>query len=815
MRLSWIAAPCLICATPAAANPYDLDDMLAVQSYGKAIFDPDGKWAVVERYRPYENGAAYHFDAFNKRILGEIMRVDLITGGSARPLFPQSAQAGYWVGSESPDGKHLTVFRLMSDRLSLGIVDMMTSDVHWLPLNPVAALLNPVPIWRDNRRLLVLASRSQTLAYPLDAGSRSQRELALYWQRSAGGQEAGVSVIDSSQITADSRRAQHDIVEVDIVSYTQRRIAEGHVTDMALSANSKWLAITEELADAQPVRETLIPSSARPREHSIRVIALDNNRSMRVCTKCETMPGVMHWADEENSLLFFAREPGEVWEDGRLHVFETRGEYAKPLRTPQVQPWLPDDDSGARIVRAGWHGREVLMLSRTKDGMPQWVVLGQKMAEALALPCQSPQIFEKDDDLFIPCPNELWHVHGRQHSRITVAGTFGINQPAQETFDTGIRYRYAAISPAAGKSVWSQQHNGGLVARSLDESGAPELALPENTSRLLGIATTMRSGLAVSRSDHGTSRLWLLREHEKPSQIDAINTHLEDAELPTTVALPGDTPGFVHWLFLPQRSRPGQGLPLVIMPYPGAVYPHDRSAPMAPDSVASAVNPLIMTGLGYAVLLPSLPHDRAAGEPSATLTHQIEAAADAAIASGYVDAARMAVYGHSFGGYTALVVASRSKRFKAFVAGASAPDLTLQHGHFLPYDRINLAEGFPLGPSFGWAEHGQARLKASPWQDPDRYVRNSPYYRIDAIQSPVLLIHGDLDPVSMLGAERMFSGLYRSGGNVALLRYWGEGHTIRSPSNIRDMWRYLAGWLSLRLGTNHNDMLLPDQDVVP
>lgn len=813
MRVSWIVALCLFCAVPASASPYGLDDMLGLQSYGKAIFDRDGKWAVVERYRPYENGAAYHFDAFNKRILGEIMRVDLVNGGDAKPLFDQSAQAGYWVGNVSPDGQHLTVFRLMSDQLALGIVDMRTFDVRWLPLNPVAALLNPMPIWRDNRRLLVLASRSQILAYPLDAGNRAQRELPLYWQRSASGQEAGVSVTESGQITAGSRRAQHDIVEVDIVSQTHRWIAAGSVVDMALSANSKWLAITEELGDAAPVRKTLIASSARPKEHGIRVIGLDDGSSSRVCAGCETMPGVMHWAGEKDSLLFFARERGERWEDGHLHIFDKDGERAQAIRVPYVAPWLPDDDSGAKIVRAGWYGRKVLMLSRNKAGLPHWVAFGQHAAQELAMPCQPSQIIQEGDELVIPCSNALWRVNNRRHTRITETGSFGIDLPAHETFDTGVRARYAAIKSGPETSVWRQQDNGSLVARSLNGTRSFELPLPKNTNRLLGIAKATRAGLAISRSDHGTSRLWLLRAKAGPHQIDAINTHLETADLPRTIALSSDTPGSVHWLFLPTSSRPSRNLGLVIMPYPGAVYPQERPAPMAPDNVASAVNPLLMVGLGYAVLLPSLPQDRSAGEPSATLTQQIEAAADAAIASGYVDASRMGVYGHSFGGYAALVVASRSKRFKAFVAGASAPDLTLQHGHFLPYDRINLAEGFPLGPSFGWAEYGQASLKAAPWQDPKRYVRNSPYYRIDTIRSPVLLIHGDLDPVSVLGAERMFAALYRSGVDVSLLRYWGEGHSIRSPSNIRDMWRYLADWLSVRLGENHKDNLPQDQDV--
>mgnify|MGYP002814895953 CR=1 FL=1 len=27
-----------------------------------------------------------------------------------------------------------------------------------------------------------------------------------------------------------------------------------------------------------------------------------------------------------------------------------------------------------------------------------------------------------------------------------------------------------------------------------------------------------------------------------------------------------------------------------------------------------------------------------------------------------------------------------------------------------------------------------------------------------------------------------------------MVRYWGEGHGIRSPANIRDMWRRMFEW---------------------
>jgi dipeptidyl aminopeptidase/acylaminoacyl peptidase len=41
----------------------------------------------------------------------------------------------------------------------------------------------------------------------------------------------------------------------------------------------------------------------------------------------------------------------------------------------------------------------------------------------------------------------------------------------------------------------------------------------------------------------------------------------------------------------------------------------------------------------------------------------------------------------------------------------------------------------------------------------------------------------------------MFTALYRQNKPAAFVRYWGEGHGIESPANIRDMWVRVFAWL--------------------
>jgi dipeptidyl aminopeptidase/acylaminoacyl peptidase len=92
------------------------------------------------------------------------------------------------------------------------------------------------------------------------------------------------------------------------------------------------------------------------------------------------------------------------------------------------------------------------------------------------------------------------------------------------------------------------------------------------------------------------------------------------------------------------------------------------------------------------------------------------------------------------------------------------------------------------------AESGQTRMGEPPWRDLWRYIRNSPVYYADRVQTPLMIIQGDLDYVPMQQGEEFFTALYRQGKEAKFVRYWGEGHVISSPANIRDMWQRIFTW---------------------
>lgn len=87
-------------------------------------------------------------------------------------------------------------------------------------------------------------------------------------------------------------------------------------------------------------------------------------------------------------------------------------------------------------------------------------------------------------------------------------------------------------------------------------------------------------------------------------------------------------------------------------------------------------------------------------------------------------------------------------------------------------------------------------MDGPPWQHPDRYRENSAIHRAHKVETPLLLIHGELDFIPIQQAEEFFTALYRKDKRVRLLRYAGEGHTISDRANVLDMWQRIERWLA-------------------
>ena len=166
------------------------------------------------------------------------------------------------------------------------------------------------------------------------------------------------------------------------------------------------------------------------------------------------------------------------------------------------------------------------------------------------------------------------------------------------------------------------------------------------------------------------------------------------------------------------------------------------------------------------------------GEPD---YDDVMAAVDAAVAMGVADPDRLGVGGWSYGGILTDHVISKTARFKAAISGASEFNYLANYGN----------------------DHYQRQWEAElglPWQHPDAWMKISPFFRLDKIVTPTLVLGGDADMnVPIIGGQQLYQGLKRLGRDTELIVYPGETHSIRRPSFQQDRFERYIAWYSKHL----------------
>ena len=150
----------------------------------------------------------------------------------------------------------------------------------------------------------------------------------------------------------------------------------------------------------------------------------------------------------------------------------------------------------------------------------------------------------------------------------------------------------------------------------------------------------------------------------------------------------------------------------------------------------------------------------------------------------WVDSTRMALQGQSWGGYQVAYLVTKTNMFRAAWAGAPVANMTSAYGG------IRWSTG--LNRQFQY-EHTQSRIGATLWQRQDLYLKNSPLFSADKINTPLVIMHNDADgSVPWYQGIELFTALRRLNKKVWMLEYNGEDHNLVERKNRKD--------LSIRLG---------------
>jgi len=262
-------------------------------------------------------------------------------------------------------------------------------------------------------------------------------------------------------------------------------------------------------------------------------------------------------------------------------------------------------------------------------------------------------------------------------------------------------------------------------------------------------------------------------------RLTNINPHLEEIEFGISELIEWKTEDGKQVkgiLLLPREASDTNPVPMIVSVYPGAEPSHDIN--MFGLGQEPQVSHELFVSRGYAVFNPGIPVEGL--EPYKQISKSVLRGVDAAIATGKVDAERVGITGHSFGGYAVNVIITQTTRFRAAIAEASLSDLISSY----------------LGDSdTGWYETGQAKMGGTLWEFPQRYINGSPVFHLDRVETPLLLIGGDQDYSFEQGKE-MFMGLARLGKEVVLAKYKDADHWpgLWSNEKLADYWDRVLSW---------------------
>lgn len=771
------------------------DDLLAREELGGVALSPDGRWLAYVVKRPRSTATFHKYDFLDGGDRGDVWLVE-VAGGVPQNLTGGAGDGwGYWAPCWSPDSQRLAMLSTAGGNLHLFGWEMRSSRLSRLCDRAVDWGLGAIPrLWVSGRKLLVATlpegERPLRMTVEIQAAEAAMRA----WPKAWRGEEPTSSVLDSGVSLDFGERPQGELVLVDVVAGSQEKVMSGRFHELRLAPDGRHVALFRQVGVRLPQADQALERTGVER-HRLAVVTADGALVVdEVCDVDDPLSGSLRWSADSTQVALIGRAAGSSRRVFRYRVADGRVES---LTDATLEPtsilWTAD--------------RRLLVLAKPAEQSAQevapradWWLLGgdeqprKLTADLTAVPAQL--VPEDGREAFVGlaagdifrvcitggCENLIESFDPKITSLVWPAA----NVPDGQSF--------AVLVLAVDQGTATAWHLLDLRTRELTR-----LSWPTTQGWLSDYVPEHATAVAVC-VDRTGSRLWV--SNPAFGQYRAIvetNTWLaEIAEGQVRPfeyrSLDGDT--LKGSLILPVEYEDGRRYPLIAEVYPGAVFARDMP-PMRAVSISGhhALNPQLLAAHGYAVLLPSMPlrPETEASDPYLELTKGVLPAVDKAIELEIADPDRLGVMGQSFGGYGTYGLITQTRRFHAAVALAGFADLVSLYGQFDPRFRY---EPHPHEQLFQarLAEAGQIRMGAPPWQDPQRYVRNSPLLHAECAETPLLIIQGDMDYVAMQHGEQFFTALYRQGKRARFVRYWGEGHVFQSPANIRDMWHQIYSW---------------------
>ncbi|MEM9930654.1 MAG: prolyl oligopeptidase family serine peptidase, partial [Bacteroidota bacterium] len=233
-------------------------------------------------------------------------------------------------------------------------------------------------------------------------------------------------------------------------------------------------------------------------------------------------------------------------------------------------------------------------------------------------------------------------------------------------------------------------------------------------------------------------------------------------------------------LVKPDGFNPNKKYPLLVNFYEKSsdgVFRHRTPVPGR-----SSVNYSHYVSKGYVIFNPDVYYRE--GYPGESAYDCVMSGVLNLLSHGYIDRERIGLQGHSWGGYQAAYLVTKTDLFAAVESGAPVVNM------FSAYGGIRWGSG--RSRQFQY-EHTQSRIGGTPWSHFQRYVENSPLFTTDKINTPLLILHNDKDgAVPWYQGIEWFTALRRLGKPAWLLNYRNEPHWPVKTANRADFQTRMA-----------------------
>ncbi|RKD91585.1 S9 family peptidase [Mangrovibacterium diazotrophicum] len=148
------------------------------------------------------------------------------------------------------------------------------------------------------------------------------------------------------------------------------------------------------------------------------------------------------------------------------------------------------------------------------------------------------------------------------------------------------------------------------------------------------------------------------------------------------------------------------------------------------------------------------------------------------------DAQNVGCIGASYGGFTTMLLQTRTDLFKTAIAHAGISAITSYWG-----------EGY-----WGYSYSAGATKGSYPWNRKDIYVDNSPIYNADKFQNSILLLHGTSDTNVPVGESlQYYAALKILGKDVEMVLVDGQDHHILDYKKRIEWHQTIMSWFDKKL----------------